>query len=489
MSRTILGIDIGTTSTKAALFDLENPAAPLAITRRHSATQSPYPSYSEADPLAVRKAVVECIRELSSQHDTSQVSAIGTSGTACGAWLFRDGVPVRPAILWNDGRAAEIVDRWHDDGRMTEIFEISGNVPFPGYTLAILRWLTENEPQNLAVATHLVFCKDWVRSWLTGIWGSDDSDASYVPFDIRQRCWDRRLFALADVSEQAGLLPEILPPRRTDPLLDSVAQDLGLPEGIPVALGSTDIVAGCIGGGAIALGHAVTILGTSAASSIITEQPEFEPQGVGIMAAAPMGRCVRTMVNTSGSMTLDWAAMLLTDGRVQDLLDLAAKANKSDIPVLLPYLAGTGVVSPFVDAKARGAFVGLRAGHDKAALCRAAVEGLAFAVADCYGVMPSKVQQITAIGGAARSDLLLQMIADTTKSTVLRPRGEEFGARGVALLAALDSGYLSESEFEENVAALDIERQFQPQDPALAERLERYQQCSIDVRKTGRLWS
>ena len=488
MGTMILGIDIGTTSTKAALFDLEHLAAPLAVARRDSATLSPHPSYNEADPRVVRQAVADCVRELSSEHATGQVAAIGISGTACGAWLFRDGEPVRPAILWNDGRAANIVDRWHDDGRMAEIFEISGNVPFPGYTLAVLRWLAENEPQSLAAATHLVFCKDWIRGWLTGVWASDESDASYAPFDIRQRQWDERLFALADVTEQAHLLPELLPPGRTDPLLGPVARDLGLPEGIPVALGVTDIVAGCVGGGAALPGHAVTILGTSANSSIITEQPEFEPREIGIMAAAPLGRWVRTMVNTSGSMTLDWAAALLTGGDVAALLEIAAEADTSDLPVLLPYLAGAGVVSPFVDAKARGAFIGLRAGHDRAALCRAVVDGLSFAVADCYAAMPSKVNRITAIGGAARSDLLLQTIADATDATVLRPRGEEFGARGVTLLAALHCGLLAEAEFQQAVSALDLEARFEPKDATIAERLERYRLCSAEARRTGRFW-
>ena len=162
----------------------------------------------------------------------------------------------------------------------------------------------------------------------------------------------------------------------------------------------------------------------------------------------------------------------------------------SDLPVLLPYLADAGVVSPFVDAHARGAFLGLRVGHDAAAMCRAVVDGLAFAVADCYAAMPIDVTRITAVGGAARSDLLLQCIADATGAVVVRPGGEEFGARGVALMAALHTGLLDAGGFQRAAAELDLARRFEPQDTAgeVKARLDRYRACVRDVQSTGRLW-
>lgn len=486
----LLGIDVGTTAIKAALFEVGRLQAPLAIASTHSPTRQPRPGESETDTSAVLRAVADCVRKLTADGRGAAVAAIGISGTACGAWLANHGAPVRPAILWNDGRAAAIVDAWNADGRLAEIFDISGNTPFPGYTLPVLRWLADNEPESLAAATHLLFCKDFIRGWLTGTWATEESDASYAPFDIRARAWAPRLFALSGTERYAHLLPEIASPDRTDPLLSKVAGELGLPRGIPVSMGATDIIAGCVGAGAVTPGQAVTILGTSANSSIMTEQPEFEPRGIGIMAAAPLGRWVRTMVNTSGSMTLDWAAGLLTGGDVGELFARANAADTSDLPVLLPYLADAGVVSPFVDAKARGAFLGLRAGHDSAAMCRAVVEGLAFAVADCYAAMPAEVKRITAVGGAARSDLLLQTIANATGAEVARPKGEEFGARGVALLAALHSGILNQSAFEQAAAGLDLAKRFEPANDAadVRRRLARYRACVGAVHSTGRLW-
>ena len=490
MAELLLGIDAGTTAVKAAVFDVHAPQRPLSIGRSQCRTTEPQPGWSERDPDDLIASVRECIRDtLSSEEvDARSVRAIGISATACGAWLVSDGRPVRPAIMWNDGRAAAIVSRWHEDGTMREIFDRSGNIPFPGYTLPVLNWLAENEPESLEESDMLLFSKDWIRAWLTGVFGGDETDASYAPFDIRNRQWDDRLLEITGAKDYARLLPPIQERTRVDALLSEPARELGLPQGIPVALGATDIIAGCVGGGAIEPGHAVSILGTSANSSTVTEQPEFEPREIGIMAAAPLGRWVRTMLNTAGSMTLDWAAEQLSDGDVGRLLEMASAADTRDLPILLPYLAGAGVVSPFVDAKARGAFLGLRANHGPKEMARASVEGLAFAVADSYASMPTDVVEITAIGGAARSDLLLQTIADACDAAVTRPGGEEFGARGVALLAGYGAGLYDETTLEDLVSELEVAQRFTPEPKRVADRLERYRSCSAATRELGRLW-
>lgn len=488
MNELVLGIDVGTTAMKAAVFDLSKPQQPLAVGRADSETTQPRPGLSERDPQDVLLRLRECIGVAIEGIGADKISAIGISGTACGAWLVAEKKPVRAAVMWNDGRAAPIVSQWHEDGTISEIFDRSGNIPFPGYTLPVLRWFLENESESLQRSDMMLFCKDWIRAWLTDVWASDETDASYAPFGIRERQWDKRLLEITGTAEVEHLLPQLLDPKRVDPLRADVAAELGLSPGVPVALGATDIIAGCVGGGAINPGHAVSILGTSANSSTVTETPEFEPREIGIMAAAPLGRWVRTMLNTSGSMTLDWAAKQFSDGDVGKMLHLASEADTSDLPVLLPYLANAGVVSPFVDAKARGGYLGLRVDHGLRELARAALEGLAFAVADSYESMPTNVIEITAIGGAAGSDLLLQTISDACSATVVRPRGEEFGARGVALLAAYSAGLITDSELSEMVGRLEVDQRFEPEPARVSERLERYRACSRTTRALGRLW-
>jgi erythritol kinase len=486
----LVGLDIGTTTYKAAVFDLADPARPLAVSRTASMTVSARPGWSEVDPREVTTRLFACIRDVVAQVEAHRITAIGVSGTACGAWLVdAAGKPVRPAILWNDGRAAGIMAGWQDDGTLAEIYERSGNVPFPGYTLPVLRWLQQHEPQSLAAAKTLLWCKDWVRYELTGELGAEETDASYVPFDVRARRWDHRLLEVTGVAEQGRLFPALLPADTTLPLRPDVAAELGLPAGVRVGLGATDIIAGLVGGGAVDAGQAVTILGTSANSSIITTEPEFEPRLVGIMAAAPLGRYARTMINTSGSTTLDWSARLLAGGDVGRLLELAATSSSdNDRPVLLPYLANAGVVSPFVDATARGVLAGLRVDHRPEDIARAVVEGLAFAVADCYASMPTQVIELTAVGGAARADLLLQTIADACGATVTRPDGEEFGARGVALLAAWASGLLSPDELATLARRLPHDAQFEPNPDRVSTALTRYRAVRDETRPLWRSW-
>jgi sugar (pentulose or hexulose) kinase len=472
----VIGIDVGTTTVKSAAFELPELDAPIAVRKRPSITASPRPDWSETDPVAVEAAVLATVRELVAEIGAHRVAAVGISGTACGAWLSdHAGAPVRPAILWNDGRAADITKAWARDGQMDRIFAVSGNVPFPGYTLSVVAWLAAHEPEALERASSLLWCKDWLRSRLTGVRATDESEASYVPFDITARTWSEELFELTGVQPWRRLFPELLSPRATLPLTDDGARETGLPKGTPIAVGATDIIAGLVGAGATPNGGNVTILGTSANSTVVAAEPPWEPRNVGIMAASPLGRYARSLINTSGSATLDWGARLLAGGDLDRLFGLASEAPEgSDGLVLVPYLSPAGTVSPRLDPNATGTLAGLRTHHGPAHVARAVVEGLACAVADCYANMAVPVAEIVAVGGAARSDMLLQALADIAARPVVRLAGDEFGARGVAVLAAwaIDAS----ADLDALSCAVRRERRFEPRpDGPYGGALERYQ--------------
>lgn len=475
MADLVVGIDVGTTTVKSAAFALADLAVPVAVHRRPSAAYAPRPGWSEADPEAVAAVAWETLGAVVAEVGADRVAAVGITGTACGAWLIDGGqAPVRPAILWNDGRAAGITRRWQAEGLLPTIFALSGNAPFPGYTLPVLAWLKEHEPDTLARSTAVLCCKDWLRGQLTGEFATDETDASYVPFDIRRRAWSDELLELTDLTDQRRLLPPLLDPASCAPRRRNAAARTGLRPGTPVAVGATDIIAGVVGAGGAAPGQAVTLFGTSANSTVVTAEPVFAPENVGIMAAAPLGRYARSLVNTSGSATLDWAAALLCGGNVARLGALAAEAPEgADGLTLVPYLSPAGTVSPRVDPHATGTLAGLRDHHGPAHVARAAFEGLALAVADCYASMPAPVERIVAVGGAARSDALLQALADATGTLVARPRGDEFGARGVALLAGWAIGAVP--GLDEAAGRLEPERTFIPRDDGpLAGALDRY---------------
>lgn len=481
------GVDVGTTVIKAAIFDIRAPRAPIAMEAVASPTLVPAPSRSEADMMEVFEACLTAIERASAHVDVAQIGSIGISGTACGAWLIDSaGAPVRSAILWNDGRAGELIAEWASDGTLNRIFAEGRNVPYPGFTLPTLAWLLEKEPESISHADAVLSCKDWLRFGMTGEIGTDEGDASYGPFAIRQRRWSPVLEKIAGLETAARLFPPILPAAHTRELLPAIAKRLGLPAGVQVGVGLTDIVACTLGAGGLATGSAVTVLGTSAVSTVIEPELSDSESPVGLTAAAPMGRWARTMVNTSGSMTLDWTAQLLYNDDLETMLAEAQSASENSSPIaMLPYLSGAGVVSPFAEPNAAAVIAGLRIGHTRADIARAAIQGLAYAVADCYGAIDSDVTAISAVGGAARSDFLLQTIADASGHIVQRIDSPTPGARGAALVAAWAAGqYRSDQELVDALADQASLATFLPRE--VPDDYRRYRQLSDAMRP---LWS
>ncbi len=474
----VIGLDIGTTTTKASAFELGSWNRTLASASRPSPTLQVGRNGSESRPDDVLALVEECLGSVSDAVGASSIQAIGITGTACGAWLSdASGSAVRNAILWNDGRAQEVIERWASEGLLDLIFDVSGNVPFPGYTLAVLSWMKFHEADSLQRASTVLMCKDWVRLQMTGDIATDPTDAAFVPFDIHTKGWSSELFDRTNLADLAPLFPPIEPSDRSFELIRSFADRCGLRAGLKVGIGATDIVAGVIGAGGVASGQAVTILGTSANSSLITTNPDFTPRLTGIMTVHPLAGFVRTMVNTSGSTTLDWGASLLAGGSVESLLRLAADCGvDDDRPIMVPYLSDAGVVSPFIAPRATGSIVGLRLRHLGPAVARAVVEGLAFSTADNLNCMSTKPAEVTAVGGAARSDLLLQSIADATGTPVKRIRGEQAGARGAAILAAWGSGFLTSVEAVDQAGDVVLDKVFEPRNSKVSDLFAEYLQ-------------
>ena len=474
----VIGLDIGTTTTKACAYEVGEWNRVLASASRPSRTLQVGPNGSECRPAEVLRLVEECLGSVTDAVDRSAVQAIGITGTACGAWLSDDsGLPVRNAILWTDGRAREVLETWASEGILDLIFDVSGNAPFPGYTLAVLAWMKANEADTLSRASSVLMCKDWVRLQMSGDTATDETDASFVPFDIRNRRWSSELLTATGLADLADLFPPIEPSDRCFELSTDFADRCGLRPGLSVGIGATDIAAGVVGAGGVATGQAITILGTSSNSSLITDVPDFTPRLAGIMAVHPLAGFIRTMVNTSGSTTLDWGASLLAGGSVEALLELAGECGiDDDRPIMIPYLSDAGVVSPVVAPGATGSLHGLRLRHLGPAIARAIVEGLAFATADCLNGMARKPVDVTAVGGASRSDLLLQSIADATGTPVRRIHGDQAGARGAGILASWGSGLLTYAEAVEQASAVVVDRTFEPSNERIAERFERYLQ-------------
>ena len=258
-----LGIDIGTSAVKALLVDDEENG--LATATVAVATSRPHALWSEQDPDDWWRATTDAVAQLRAQAGPawSAVRAIGLSGQMHGAVLLgATGRPLRPAIIWNDGRSHGEASRLNAD--LAEIGTIAGVIPMPGFTAPKLIWLRQHEPEILRDTAHLLLPKDYVRLQMTGTLATDMSDAAgSLLLDCGARDWSDAILAHCGVSRRQ--LPDLLEGSAPSGCLrDALASAWGLPKGIVVAAGAGDAAAGAIGVGAIAEGDAFISLGTSA---------------------------------------------------------------------------------------------------------------------------------------------------------------------------------------------------------------------------------
>lgn len=485
MEPQLLGIDVGTSVIKAVIFDKAGRL--VAAAHRIPRLIHPQVGWSEADMEALWLDVLAVVGEAVAMPgvEPAAVRGIGVSGTCCSSWLLDgEGRPVRNAILWNDGRAASFIREWSENGLMRDIFTVSGNVMFPGYTVPVLRWLKENEPETLGRARHSVFCKDWIRYRLTGVLASEHTDAGSVPYDIREGRFSEELFVACGVPEAMKLLSPLKEPGDVAGyLLPEIARAVGLVSGLPVVAGMMDVAATTLGVGAIRAGQACSIVGTSFLNCFLLDRPGFEPPDIGVQMRTTGNVWLRAMVNTAGTINLDWFLdQLCAAERADPKLAGAgiyrwAETQAASTPLgangLLyhPYLSNAGVVSPFHHPAARAQFFGLSVDHTRAHMLRAIYEGAALSMRDCATAIPGSIDEWYMAGGGSRSEFWCQMFADCTGKTILVPEGEEFGARGVAMLAGIATGvYADTADAAKSVSR--IRHRFEP-DLRLTERYVR----------------
>src|SRR5579875_321586 len=461
-----LGIDIGTSSVKAVVIDdhgviVAQRSAPLDVSR-------PAPGFSEQDPESWWRATASAVTTLPADARAA-VRAVGLSGQMHGATLLdAQDRPLRPAILWNDGRSArECLDL---ERRAPDARAITGNIIMPGFTAPKLLWVARHEPEIFRRTACVLLPKDYVRLKLTGDKVSDMSDAAGTAWlDVAKRDWSDVLLAATDLnrSHMPRLVEGSSPSGR---LTDAAAEQLGLPR-VVVAGGGGDNAASAVGLGVVLPGQAFLSLGTSGVLFVVTDRFRPNPE----RAAHAFCHCLprrwhQMSVMLSASSALDWAAQLVGELDLQRLVESArARGLNRHSPFFLPYLSGER--TPHNDPSCRGVFFGIRADTAAADLAAAVLEGVALAFADGLDVLTesgAEIGQISMTGGGARLPYWGEVIAAAlNRPLTYRSGGEVGGALGAARLARLALG----GDREENVCAPPpIERIVEP-DPALASLL------------------
>lgn len=431
-----LGIDIGTSSVKAVLTDEAGTVSAQASEALQ--VNRPQPGFSEQDPDSWWHATVRAVRSLPRELRSS-VRAVGLSGQMHGATLLDDkDRPLRPAILWNDGRSAqECVEL---ELREPRAREITGNIVMPGFTAPKLLWVAKHEPAIFRSTAHVLLPKDYVRLRLTGERSSDLSDASGTSWlDVGRRDWSEAMLDATGLSRKH--MPSLVEGSQASGTVSAWAADeLQIPRTV-VAGGGGDNAASAAGLGIVSPGQGFLSLGTSGVLFVVTDRFRPNPD----RAAHAFCHCLPNLwhqmsVMLSAASVLDWAAGLTGQPDLPRFVEGArARGVSKHSPFFLPYLSGER--TPHNDAAARGVFFGIRPDTDAADLAVAVLEGVALAFADGLDVLLEKggsIDSITVTGGGARLPYWGELLSAALNRPLTYRVGAEVGAAlGAARLARL----------------------------------------------------
>ena len=446
MTRIAIGVDIGTTGARAVAADERGRV--VAVRTADYALLTPRPGWTEQDPGEWWRAAREVLAATAKASD-GEIVGIGLTGQMHGSvFVDRAGDVIRPALLWNDQRTGVQCEEITERVGAARLVEITGNPALTGFQAPKILWLRDEEPANFERVDHVLLPKDLVRFRLTGELATDASDAAgTLLMDLGARTWSEEILDAVDLP--AGWFPPVLEsPDPTGVVRADLAEELGLPTGLPVAAGGGDNAAAAIGTAVTADGIMSSSIGTSGVLFAHAEEPAVDPSGRihAFAHAVPKKYCLLAVTLSAGGSLRWWRDV--TGVKYDELVAEAVTVPAgSEGLVFLPYL--TGERTPHLDPSARGAFLGLTARHSRAHMTRALMEGVLFSLRDGLEIMRDlgvRPTQIRAIGGGASSSLWLQLQADVYGATVRRLEIEEGAAYGAALLGHVAAGTYADVE-------------------------------------------
>jgi gluconokinase len=477
----VIGLDTGTTSTKAVAAGLDGVVR--ATAGAGYKLQVPGSGRAELDPQRLREAAVEALRDVAGQvrERGDHVLAICLSAAMHGLVpLDADGLPLGPLITWADGRAAAQSTALTVAGRAKGLQARTGTPVHPMSPMAKLAWWRENDPELLQGTARWGGVKDVVVAALCG--GGQPLDLSYASttglYDIHRRRWDDEALDIAGV--RTGQLPDVVPTTaRLAPLLPEVVAATGLPADTPVIIGAADGPLANLGLGAVAPGVAAVSIGTSGALRTVVDAPHIDDEGrLFCFALTDDHWVIGGAVNNGGSV-VRWAAQAFADGASRhgedaDDLDAALIAEAAEVAagsgglLCLPYLLGER--APWWRAGLRGAYLGLRREHGRAHLVRAAVEGVCQQLALIHDGLTAAgvdVTDVRATGGAVESPLWVATLAATLDHPVRTTASPEGTAVGACLLGLHALGALPDLSAAADIVQVHEAVQPDPDDAAL----------------------
>ena len=475
MTALALGVDIGTSGVRVLAVD--EAGAVVAESTRSYPLLTPRPGWTEQNPEAWFAETVSALEELVTKLNGREIVALGLSGQMHGMVpLDARGEVVRPAILWNDQRTSSGVAELEAAIPRETLVARTGNPAITGFQLPKLLWLRQQEPDNFARTRHVLLPKDYLGFKLTGVMAAEPTDASGTNcFEIAHKVWDAEVLGALGLSTE--LFPEIVASHEiVGKLTDDLAEQMGLPKGLPVVAGAGDNAAAATGLGLSSLtpGVGSVSLGTSGVVFAPLDAPTPDPEGRVHLFCHADGGYNLLGVTLAAAGSLQWYRDTLRPGVSFDALTQEAETSEAGANgvTFRPYLAGER--TPYLNPDLRGSWTGLSLATTQADLVRSVLEGVAFSLRDALDIITplAPLERAFTTGGGARSDLWLQLTADILGLPLSRPKQSQGPAYGAALLALQGLGCTA---LAASLAQQESGREFQPaQGEPYQEALECY---------------
>jgi xylulokinase len=441
----LLGLDVGTGGARAVAVDESGEV--VAEASSEYPLHSPRPDWTEQDPEDWWRGAREALGKVAAGVE-DEVVGLGLTGQMHGSVFLDDlGAVIRPALLWNDQRTHSQCKKITESVG-ERLIELAGNPALTGFQAPKILWLRDEEPDSYSRISSVLLPKDYVRLRLTGEYATDASDAAgTLLLDVKERNWSGEILDALEIPRE--WMPEVYEgPESTGTLRESVAGELGLPPGIPVAAGGGDNAAAAVGVGVVERGLISSSVGTSGVLFAASEGFTPDPSGRihAFCHAVPEAYHLMGVTLSAGGSLSWWRDA--TGADYDELVEAAEKVPPgAEGLVFLPYLSGER--TPHLDPQARGAFVGLTARHGIPHMTRAIMEGVVFSLRDSLEIMRGlgvSVDQVRATGGGARSSLWRELQADIYGVPIHRTTADEGPAHGAALLSGVAAGVYRDVE-------------------------------------------
>ena len=441
-----IGIDSGTSSIKAVLFDINGNE----IDKEAKTLEGIFPTEVcyEEDMNDIYNKLIENLTKLIKRNYDKNIVGIGITAQGDGLWLIDEkGNPIRNGFCFCDGRSSNIVKRWNNDGTAIKIFEKSGNQIFSGNQNCIIKWLEENEKDSLDKAKYFLHLKDYLFYKLTDMITSDTTDQSLVFLDFEKDNYSEELFKISNLEKYRDKFPPILKAKNNAfKIKKAIADQIGLTTDVIVTNGPMDVSACALGSGVINDGECCSIIGTAGMHEMVITKPLVDDNKVGNTITHILDKhWLRLMGSLAGTPNIEWllktfgaqlykeAALKNTNiyNYIEYLLDTVPIGSNG--LMYHPYIMAGGERAPFNNSYAKGSYTGISIKHELKDFIRATYEGVAFTMLDCYMHMPEQCKRVTICGGGAKSPIWCQMFADVMGVDIFTVEGNELGAKGVII--------------------------------------------------------